>query len=106
MFYDMMLNNKIEYLTNHTRDWTHVEDVVSAIRIILTDTRICGKLDIGSGNPVSVTDVAKAYGYRDVPVKQVSGEREETLADISLLKSYGWEPKFNILEEAKNARHR
>lgn len=105
MFYDMMLNNKVEYLTDHKRDWTHVEDVASAIKIILTDTRISCKLDIGSGDPVSVIDVANAYEYRDVPIKEVFGERQETHADISILKSYGWEPKFNILEEAKNARY-
>ena len=105
MFYDMMLNNKVEYLTEHKRDWTHVEDVVSAIKIILTDTRICDILDIGTGNPVSVIDVANAYGYREVPIKQVSGEREITHADNSKLIALGWQPKFNILEEARNARH-
>jgi nucleoside-diphosphate-sugar epimerase len=106
MFYDMMLNDKVEYLTEHKRDWTHVEDVVSAMKIILTDTRIYGKMDIGTGNPVSVIDVAKAYGYREVPIKQVTGEREITHADNSRLRELGWEPKYNILEEAKNARYR
>jgi UDP-glucuronate 4-epimerase len=105
MFYDMMLNNKVEYLTEHKRDWTHVEDVVSAIKIILTDTRICDILDIGTGNPVSVIDVANAYGYREVPIKEVSGEREITHADTSKLIAMGWQPKFNILEEARNARY-
>lgn len=106
MFYDMMLNDKVEYLTNHKRDWTHVEDVVSAIRLILRDTRVTGKLDIGSGNPVSVVDVAKEYGYRDVPIKSVEGEREITHADTSRLLELGWKPKYNVLEEVKNERYR
>lgn len=104
MFYDMMLNNKVEYLTDHKRDWTHVEDVVSAIKIILTDTRIQGKMDIGTGNPVSVIDVAREFGYRDVPIREVTGERIVTHADNSKLRELGWEPKFDIMKEVKNER--
>jgi nucleoside-diphosphate-sugar epimerase len=104
MFYDMMLNDKVEYLTEHKRDWTHVEDVVSAIKIILTDTRISGKMDIGTGNPVSVIDVAREYGYRDVPIREVTGERFVTHADNSQLKELGWTPKFDIMKEVKNER--
>ena len=104
MFYDMMLNNKVEYLTNHLRDWTHVEDVVSAIKIILTDTRIQGNMDIGTGKPVSVIEVAKEFGYRDVPIREVTGERDVTHADISKLLELGWEPKFDIMKEVKNER--
>jgi nucleoside-diphosphate-sugar epimerase len=104
MFYDMMLNNKIEYKTEHHRDWTHVEDVVSAMRILLTDTRIQGKMDIGTGNPVSVVDVAREYGYRDVPIREVTGERIVTHADNSQLRNLGWTPEYNIMEEVKNER--
>lgn len=104
MFYDMMLNNKVEYLTDHNRDWTHVEDVVSAIKIILTDTRVQGKMDIGTGNPVSVIDVAREFGYRDVPIREVTGERIVTHADNSQLRNLGWTPKFDIMKEVKNER--
>lgn len=105
MFYDMMLNDKIEYLTTHLRDWTHVEDVVSAIKLILQTPELSGILDIGSETPISVIDVANAYGYRDVPLKEVVGEREVTHADCTALRQLGWQPKFNILEEARNARN-
>lgn len=104
MFYDMMLNNKVEYLADHKRDWTHVEDVVSAIKIILTDTRVQGKMDIGTGNPVSVIDVAREFGYRDVPIREVTGERIVTHADNSQLRNLGWTPKFDIMKEVKNER--
>lgn len=104
MFYDMMLNNKVEYLTDHKRDWTHVEDVVSAIKIILTDTRVQGKMDIGTGNPVSVIDVAREFGYRNVPIREVTGERIVTHADNSQLRNLGWTPEFDIMKEVKNER--
>lgn len=105
MFYDMMLNNKIEYKTNHLRDWTHVEDVCSAIEILLTNQNYSGIVDIGSNDPVSVSAVLEAFEYRDVPFKEVVGEREVTHANIDEMRQLGWQPKFNILEEARNARN-
>ena len=104
MFYDMMLNDKVEYVTNHYRDWTHVYDLCEAIRIILTDTRISGMVDIGSSNPVYVPDVLKAFGYRDIPMKEVEGERYITHADTTWLSNLGWSPKYNIIDEVKNER--
>lgn len=104
MFYDMMLNNKVEYKTNHYRDWTHVYDLCEAIRIILTDTRISGKVDIGSSNPVYVPDVLDAFGYREIPFKDVEGERYITHADTKWLLDLGWTPKYNIIDEVKNER--
>lgn len=106
MFYDMMLNNKVEYKTNHHRDWTHVYDLCEAIRIILTDTRISGKVDIGSSNPVYVPDVLDAFGYREIPFKEVEGERYITHADTKWLLDLGWTPKYNIIDEVKNERHK
>lgn len=104
MFYDMMLNDKVEYLTNHKRDWTHVEDIVSAIKILLTTTHVQGKMDIGTENSVSVVDVAREYGYRDVPIREVTGERIVTQADNSQLRNLGWTPKYNIMKEVRNER--
>jgi len=99
MFYDMMLNDKIEYKTDHYRDWTHVEDVCSAIEILLTNPKYKGIVDIGSDEPISVSEVLDAYGYRDVPFKDVVGEREVTHANIDEMRRLGWEPKRHILQE-------
>jgi nucleoside-diphosphate-sugar epimerase len=99
MFYDMMLNDKVEYMTDHYRDWTHVEDVCSAIEILLTNLNYSGIVDIGSDDPVYVPDLLAAYGYRDVPFKEVEGERRVTHADITEMRKMGWEPTRNILQE-------
>jgi type I restriction enzyme M protein len=101
MFYDMMLNNKIEYKTEHLRDWTHVEDICSAIEILLTNPNYSGIVDIGSDEPISVSEVLDTYGYRDVPFKDVVGEREVTHANIDEMRRLGWEPKYHILEEVR-----
>lgn len=101
MFYDMMLNNKIEYKTDHYRDWTHVEDICSAIETLLTYPKYTGIVDIGSDEPISVSEVLETYGYRDVPFKDVVGEREVTHANINEMRKLGWEPKYHILEEVR-----
>jgi len=99
MFYDMMLNDKVEYLTDHKRDWTHVEDVCSAIETLLTYPEYTGIVDIGSDEPISVSEVLDTYGYRDVPFKDVVGEREVTHANLNEMRKLGWQPKYHILEE-------
>ena len=101
MFYDMMLNDKIEYKTQHLRDWTHVEDVCSAIETLLTYPEYTGIVDIGSDEPISVSEVLDTYGYRDVPFKDVVGEREVTHANLNEMRKLGWQPKYHILEEAR-----
>lgn len=98
MFYDMLLNDKITYLTEHTRDFTHIEDLISAIKILMANPHINGTIDVGTGSPVKVTEVAARFGKGPFPVKRTSGERIETCADISILRSLGFNPIHNILD--------
>ena len=106
MLYDALLKKdpKITYLTNHTRDWTHVTDVCSAIDICIENFwDISSKhkaIDVGNGKPVSVVDMAnKVWPDNNLPIKEVTGEREHTCADPTILKGYGWNPQYHILEE-------
>lgn len=103
MLYDKLLRRDVSYLTNHTRDWTHVEDVCSAIDICIRNFNSLklknAAIDVGNGQPVSVVDVAnKLWPDNGLPIKEVTGERESTCADPSILKSYGWQPKHFILD--------
>ena len=103
MLYDKLLRRDVSYLTNHTRDWTHVEDVCSAIDICIRNFNSLklknAAIDVGNGQPVSVVDVAdKLWPHNRLPIKEVTGEREGTCADPSILKSYGWQPKHFILD--------
>ena len=100
MMYRMLIDKRARYVTNHMRDFTHVSDVVSAIDT-LYNNGICGTVDIGCGNPTSVihlSQVANQY----LPIKGVTGEAQITCADITLLKSLGWKPTKNVLEQMKN----
>ena len=92
MFFDKLFNNKLEYVTRHYRDFVHLHDVVDAINILIHHTHVKGVLDIGSGVPVRIQDLAP-----DLPVRlNTPGEREYTCANIEKMKALGYKPKYSI----------
>lgn len=92
MFFKKLLNGTLEYTTNHSRDFVHLLDVIDAIKILLTKSHLTGTIDIGTGMPVRIQDLAP-----DLPVRlNTPGEREYTCADTTLLKSLGWKPKYSV----------
>jgi len=97
MLYRMLEEKTATYLTRHKRDWIHVNDVVSAIAILITSS-YNGILDVGTGNPVSVIDLATKMGMGHLPIKEdTPGERDITCADTSQLIELGWVPTIDIL---------
>lgn len=103
MLYDKLLKQDVSYLTNHTRDWTHVEDICSAIDICIqnfAELKPHRAIDVGNGQPVSVVDMAKKlWPDNTLPVREVQGERQDTCADPTILLEYGWKPKYHILSD-------
>ncbi len=98
MMYRMLEDKTATYVTNHKRDWIHVTDVCRAI-LYLAPTDICGPVSVGSGQSVYVKDLAKKMGMGHLPVKELTpGERQDNVADISLLSSTGWRPTINVLD--------
>ena len=92
MFFDKLFNNKLEYVTRHYRDFVHLHDVVDAINILIHHTHVKGVLDIGSGVPVRIQDLAP-----NLPVRlNTPGEREYTCANIEKMKALGYKPKYSI----------
>lgn len=100
MFFDKLLNDKIDYITDHSRDWTHVDDVVSAITTIIEKGQhLNGAIDVGTGMPVTVEDMVKHFNKGPFPLKQVTGEREHTCANPKELIELGWKPEHHILTD-------
>jgi UDP-glucuronate 4-epimerase len=101
MLYDKLLKREVEYITDHVRDWTHVEDVCSAIDVCIQnfqDMKHLVAIDVGTGDPVTVKQLAdKVWPDNNLPIRKVTGERTITCADPSVLKEFGWEPKHHIL---------
>lgn len=93
MFFDKLLSNQLEYVTPHTRDFIHVNDVVEAM-IVLMASDFKGPIDIGTGESVSVKDIAP-----NLPVREgMPGERPDTKADITKMKELGWKPTISVKE--------
>lgn len=92
MFFYKLLNNKLEYTTRHYRDFVHLEDVVASILILIKKDYVTGTVDIGSGVPVRVQDLAP-----DLPIRlNTPGEREWTCANLEKMRALGYEPKYTI----------
>lgn len=92
MFFNRLLNGTLEYTTTHFRDFVHLEDVLDAIEILIKATHVRGIVDIGTGIPVRVQDLAP-----NLPVRlNTPGERVWTCANIEKMKALGWRPKYTV----------
>ena len=62
------------------RDFTHIHDVIDGILQLLTTKNKPKNVHLGSGNPISIMDVAKAFGHSIVHEFDKEGEAEVTEA--------------------------
>jgi nucleoside-diphosphate-sugar epimerase len=92
MFLDKLLNNTLEYTTNHYRDFVHISDVIDAIEILINKPHVKGILDIGSGVPIKISNLAPSLPIR----LNTPGEREFTCANLDAMKMIGFKPKYSI----------
>jgi UDP-glucose 4-epimerase len=104
-------NRKIK-LGNLTpkRDFIHTHDMANAVKILLENTgQGIHTYNLGRGIEYAVTEIvdafAKAIGepieIEVDPARVRKVERMHLLADVSKLKSLGWEPKIGIEEGIK-----
>ena len=92
MFFDKLFNGTLEYTTTHHRDFVHLYDVIDAINILIHHTHINGVLDIGSGVPIKIQNLAP-----DLPVRlNTPTERQWTCANMEKMKALGYKPKYSI----------
>jgi len=92
MFFNKLRNGTLEYVTRHYRDFIHLEDVLDAIEILIKNTHVNGVVDIGTGNPVRIQDLAP-----ELPVRlNTPGEREWTCANTEKMKALGFKPKYTV----------
>ena len=91
-------NKTLKYKTNHIRDFIHVSDVVSAIKLFI-DTGTEDKkniYDVGSGKGIRIDEYVESLGI-EVPLKEGSEcESKSNVADITELKKLGWINETNL----------
>ena len=101
MLIGKLLNGDIKYLTRHTRDFIHVNDVISAIKTIM-DTPVEDRkkaYDIGTGKGVIVEELGNLAGWEGIEVKDGDPcEAQDNTADNSELRALGWKPTIDIEE--------
>ena len=107
MLIPKILKNDIEYLNvNHTRDFIHVDDVISAIYTVLhNDVR--GVIDVGTSISNKLIDIADYFkiDYENRIADET--ERLNNTANTKILNSLGWHAKINLygyIEENKNVQ--
>lgn len=92
MFFNKLKNGTLTYVTRHYRDFVNLYDVLDAIELLIDAQYLKGTIDIGSGVPIKVQDLAP-----DLPVRlNTPGEREFTCANLDRLKRLGWKPKYSV----------
>lgn len=91
MFFDKLKNGTLEYITNHERDFIHIDDVCDAINILVNND-YTGPVDIGTGQPVRMIDICP-----NLPVKlDTPYERTRTCADTHIMNSFGFKPQHSV----------
>jgi len=96
MFFDKLINGTLEYVTEHSRDFVHVDDVCSAIETLM-NCNFTGPVDIGTGQSIKISDICP-----NLPVKKDTvGERTHTCADTSIIKSLGFSTTISVLDFVK-----
>ena len=97
MFFDKLLNNKLEYVTSHERDFIHIEDLCIAIGLIM-NSRVRGPIDVGTGITTKISNIRP-----DLPVRlNTPGERQITHANTLELNKLGFYPKHTVKEFLTN----
>ena len=103
MLFETLKRGDVKYVNGgHYRDFTHIDDLCSAIFTIAENYGILkgSVIDIGTGKTVSVLKVAEAIGYDgEVVYAETPSERTITCANITELTELGWKPMKDIFEE-------
>ena len=85
------------------RDFTHVEDIVDALVLILEKQAWGHTFELGRGKNYSVLDIANMFGKQVIYKENKIGEAEITLCtDTTAKQMLNWEPKLNIEDYIKN----
>lgn len=80
------------------RDFVHASDAIKALDLILAHGRHRDVFNIGTGQTVSIKDIADAVTHKQVIVPDRPGPIERTWADISKIRAFGFAPSVDLLE--------
>ena len=99
MLIGKLLDGSIGYLTRHVRDFIHVDDVVDAIILLMSEDirTLKPAYDIGTGIGNIVEDLGVLAGWKGLEVTDgETCEAKNNTADNTDLVQLGWKPKINV----------
>lgn len=105
MFIGKLMRGELQYATNHIRDFIHVDDVISAIEIVMDDMLAIDDMkygfptyDIGTGCGNIVSDLAKIR-YPNIEIKDGDPcEAHDNTANTNRICELGWKAKVDVVE--------
>jgi len=105
MLIPKILQNDVSYInTNHKRDFIHVDDIISAIDILMIEN-VKGVLDIGTGHTHDLVDIVDYFKIDCERRMGGENERLDNTADTTTLNRLGWKPKVNLYNYIKEMRN-
>ena len=98
MFFDKLFKGEVKYITEHERDFIHLEDMLDALQQIIYNPNVKGTFDIGTGRTIKMSDICP-----DLPIKtDTPRERQKTCADTEfMLYNCGWMAERTVEEFLK-----
>jgi UDP-glucose 4-epimerase len=85
------------------RDFTHIDDIVDALILIMEKEPYGYEFELGRGKNYSVNEVAKMFGIDPLYESAKKGEAKDTLNKSTLAKDIlGWNPTKNLEDYIKN----
>ena len=93
MFFDKLFDGTLKYITEHERDFIHLEDMCDALELLIMNPSIKGTFDIGTGKTIKMNDICP-----DLPiVTDTPRERQRTCADTEfMLYKCGWMAEIKV----------
>jgi len=106
MLIPKLIKNDVSYINvDHFRDFIHVEDLMSAIKILIKNDVKDKVLEIGTGSSINLLDLLDKLNMT-IEDKRMGTmfERKNNKASIQVLKDLGWSAKTDLIEHIKKER--
>ena len=85
------------------RDFTHVDDIIDALILIIEKEAYGNKFELGRGENISINKVAKMFKINPVYKNSKPGEARDTLCkNKTVHKVLNWIPKKNLIDFIKH----
>src|SRR5210317_1147821 len=103
MLIPKLIKNDVSYINvDHYRDFIHVEDLMSAIKLLMVNKIKKRVLDIGTGKSINLLDLLYALNIKEIEKRMgTMFERKDNKADINILTNLNWKPQIDLLNYLK-----